>query len=276
MKKAWLAALLNAIPGVGYIYLNVRRPLGWLLLGAVIALVISTFDPSLGTGDSPSGIWALWTALFFLLPYAAFIIDAYLEAKRMNAAKPRPAEPAIPATPRGTNISVPKFIFLSAITAGVYQVYWLWRMWETVRNAKEETYRFRSSLRALFGTLSVFWLFPQLYKLAEGKGYRAKVPAELLATLYFIAAILGGFTRFSWIFLPISLIATTVIVLPVVKIQQYYMKTTKAKFAPPKTNWWLILFLVGIILVSFIIGFVAAYRDLQSTPSDAPPSIQSI
>lgn len=86
MKKPLLAATLNLIPGIGYLYINHRRVLGWLLLAASTTTFISLFDPSLNLPSPESqGIWNLWNDLAFILPYAAFVIDGYFEAKKTNA-----------------------------------------------------------------------------------------------------------------------------------------------------------------------------------------------
>jgi hypothetical protein len=90
MKKPFLAAALNLIPGVGYLYISTKRVLGWLLLATSIAAFISLFDPSLNLPTpEPQGIWNVWYTLTFMLPYAAFVIDGYLEAKKANTTRLR-------------------------------------------------------------------------------------------------------------------------------------------------------------------------------------------
>lgn len=149
------------------------------------------------------------------------------------------------------NLSYKKFIFLSIITLGLYQVYWGWQVWETVRNSKNETYRFRSSLRALFLHFSGLSLFPQLQELAVEKGYKSGVGIKVIALLYLFAGLIAGIVPL------VGIIALTLIPLPVVKMQNYYVEQTKGKFLPTGKNWWLIGALVGLPILSALMLLVA-------------------
>lgn len=84
-----------------------------------------------------------------------------------------------------------KFIFLCMITLGMYQVYWLWRLWEIERLSRKETYRFRSSLRAVLAEFTNFILFSRLQELVIKKKYVPRVNVTLLAALYLIAGFAG-------------------------------------------------------------------------------------
>lgn len=86
-KKPGIAAVLNLVPGLGYLYLGTRRIFAILLLASIVLMVaIPYLDPRMGeyTPSEPS----LWDGLAFLSLVAflaAFVVDAYLEAKRVNA-----------------------------------------------------------------------------------------------------------------------------------------------------------------------------------------------
>lgn len=253
MKNPWLAALLNAIPGLGYLYLNTRRVLGWMLLGASVAFVISLFDPSASTsaGSGPYGIWNLWYALFFLLPYAGFIIDAYTEGLKINNANaPTTGNKKTKGRPAAGSVSPGLFVVLSFVTFGIYQIYWSWGLWETVRRSKGETYSFNSSLRGFFNGLSNFWLFPQLRDLAADKGYKPGVDVELLAAAYFILAFIARSRITPLTTIPFLALGYSVVLLPIVSMQNHYADATGGKFAPIKTNWWLIAAAVLLFVLS--------------------------
>jgi hypothetical protein len=87
-KKAWIAVLLNLIPGAGYIYLNPKRVFGWILISVEILFFIAT----LMTWEEPipevtnASADALGSLAFLLLG-AAFMVDAYFETKRINKSK---------------------------------------------------------------------------------------------------------------------------------------------------------------------------------------------
>jgi hypothetical protein len=138
----------------------------------------------------------------------------------------------------------------------MYQVYWSWRLWETVRRSKGETYRFRSSLRGLTNGLSNFWLFPQLRDLAIEHGYEPKFDVELLAGAYLLLSFIAGLQFTPLVAVPFLALGYSVVVLPLVNIQNYYADATKGKFAPTKPNWWLIVVLILVfVLAATVLGF---------------------
>jgi len=254
MKRPWLAATLNLIPGIGYLYLDFKRLFGWLLLGMSVSFVISLFDPSLNNPGQPSqGIWNLWTALFILLPYLAFIIDGYFEAKNVNELKAglRDEKPRSDNAdlPKGAIISPINFVILSIITFNLYETYWSWKMWKTVQQSGESKSN-NAWLLAIFNRFSNFSLFTHLQKLAEEQGHKTRYPVWPLALIFLIVSIIANDRYASFIIILICIIILAITPLPLVKMQNEYMLKTKGKFAPTKANWWLIMFLV----VSFIIG----------------------
>lgn len=90
MKNPVIAAILNIIPGLGYIYVGGKRKLfGWLLFGGMVIGIIGTFDPSLNlySEENMSAGLNVWTWLAFagsLLTIVAFVNDAYMSALEHN------------------------------------------------------------------------------------------------------------------------------------------------------------------------------------------------
>lgn len=80
MKKPWLAVVLNLIPGLGYLYLNTRKVFAWLLLAYMVACIASAIE--LWDIEVP---FVAWDFLAMIAYTAAFLFDAYFEAKRINA-----------------------------------------------------------------------------------------------------------------------------------------------------------------------------------------------
>ncbi len=84
MKKPWLAALLNIIPGVGYLYLDTRKIFAGLLIACwAVSFLSGFFDPAIAA-QSEQYLFSPWVLLPAALSGVAFIIDGYLEAKRIN------------------------------------------------------------------------------------------------------------------------------------------------------------------------------------------------
>lgn len=82
MKEPITAALLNIIPGMGYIYLGKRKPLGWLLFASFVAQMADMFVPN----DNPFMLTPL-LIISSLLIQTAIIVDAYLMAKEIARKK---------------------------------------------------------------------------------------------------------------------------------------------------------------------------------------------
>ncbi len=148
---------------------------------------------------------------------------------------------------RKITITPLRFVIFSVLTLGTYPAYWAWRAWETVRRSKKQSYRFKSSVRGYFNIISNFSLFPQLKELAEAKGYKSRMDATSVAALYLLVRSLDA--RFSFTVFCVGLILEGVVLLPMVKMLNYYMEQTKGEYVPDKRNWWLI----AVLAIAFAI-----------------------
>jgi len=85
MKNKWLAAALNLIVGLGYIYLGgIRRVFGIMMLVSWVSIMLASiaFSPYSTDSVSTSTLVLGWFTIFmFVLP---FVVDAFLEAQRIN------------------------------------------------------------------------------------------------------------------------------------------------------------------------------------------------
>jgi hypothetical protein len=89
MKNKKVAAALNLLPGLGYLYLGRRRVFAALLIASTVFGLIGVFDPAfLEAEDTYVSTWYLITSLVsFVAVEAAFVYDAYQEAVRMQHPK---------------------------------------------------------------------------------------------------------------------------------------------------------------------------------------------
>ena len=86
MKNKWLAAALNFIPGLGYLYVGNRIPFAVLLLAMWPLLFISGLTMSAEELAASSEVtYRVWDYLPFLAPSAGFIVDGYFDAQQANA-----------------------------------------------------------------------------------------------------------------------------------------------------------------------------------------------
>ena len=86
MKNKWLAAILNILPGLGYLYLGVRTNFAAILLLLLPTVIFAgSLDPTLSSGPDTGLSWG--TILILAIPMIAFMVDAYSEANRVNAAQ---------------------------------------------------------------------------------------------------------------------------------------------------------------------------------------------
>lgn len=82
-----LAAVLNfLIPGVGYLYVGVRKKFGWFLIAAsvvsAVAIVLNVLNPqSAAAYMSVTTQYSLLDSLAVLIVAVAFAYDAYTEAQ---------------------------------------------------------------------------------------------------------------------------------------------------------------------------------------------------
>jgi hypothetical protein len=84
MKKSkWLAAILNLIPGVGYLYVGTRVVFGVLLMVLWLSFVVDGIMAPISS-DSADVPFVVWDLLPLLAFEAAFAVDAFIEADRFN------------------------------------------------------------------------------------------------------------------------------------------------------------------------------------------------
>lgn len=79
-KNKWIAAGLNIIPGVGYVYLQKNMPLAIGLLAIwPLSIIAAIVDPSYAqvSADQSAAQSSIWTTLIMLCFWIALIVDAY-------------------------------------------------------------------------------------------------------------------------------------------------------------------------------------------------------
>lgn len=88
MKNKWLAAFLNVIPGLGYLYLETRTPFAVLLISFLpVTIVLSAIGAAIDPTWANSGaddVYRGWDAIMLLPVLIPFMVDAFFETGRVN------------------------------------------------------------------------------------------------------------------------------------------------------------------------------------------------
>ena len=87
-------------------------------------------------------------------------------------------------------ISLNKFIFLSIISFGLYEIWWIYKTWRFF-NQKEKL-NINSALRTIFSIFFLISLFNKILRFAKEKGYCNNFPSVLL----FVGYILINYTAY--------------------------------------------------------------------------------
>jgi len=81
-------------------------------------------------------------------------------------------------------ISVTKLIVLSVATFGLFEVYWFYKQWKSIR--AEEDINVTPILRAIFATFTSYWLFKHISEMVKKVGKKRGLESGGLAIVYFI------------------------------------------------------------------------------------------
>lgn len=142
-------------------------------------------------------------------------------------------------------VPVGRFILLSLITFGIYELVWFYRNWKLLQ--KEENLKISPFWRVFFASLFAGSIAGHLQKFLNKKHIETDYSATGIGIFYFILAILWRFPD------PYSLISsfTFIPMLPLVKAMNRYWQKELQNAQPKKFTWWqIILIILGIILLS--------------------------
>ncbi|MFH1456959.1 MAG: hypothetical protein ABIF17_02480 [Patescibacteria group bacterium] len=84
-----------------------------------------------------------------------------------------------------------KFIFLSIVTLGFYELYWFYKNWQVVQKHQEK--KISPFWRSVFTVLYCYSLFKKIIQSAEAMGYKEKVSAGALTGIYIIILFISEF-----------------------------------------------------------------------------------
>ncbi|MDO8657590.1 MAG: hypothetical protein Q7K55_02520 [Candidatus Levybacteria bacterium] len=89
-----------------------------------------------------------------------------------------------------------KLIMLTILTLGLYEIYWFYKQWRYVKQAKD--LNVTPWARGLFSPLFAYPLFKHIFELARKAGERHTPSAGWLAVAYFVLMMVGRAEGWVW------------------------------------------------------------------------------
>ena len=151
-------------------------------------------------------------------------------------------------------IPVGKFIFLSIITFGMYELFWFAKNWIMIKN--QEKSNIWPIARTIFAIFFFSELATKVLKSAKDKGYSKNYSPIFLAIIYFVSSLLSQAPGNFWL---LGFISTLTFV-PVLKAVLYNNEKSQNKmndFEKYKTGEIIAIVLGGIFWVFVLIGLVS-------------------
>lgn len=145
-----------------------------------------------------------------------------------------------------------KFILLSVITLGIYELVWFYRNWKLLKTEKD--LKISPFWRAFFAPVWAGSIAGHIQKYLKEKSNPSNYSPTLIGITYFLIFILHKLPDPYWIvsyftFLPI---------LPLLNNMNNYWQKEEQNLPTKKFTWWqIILVILGIIL--FILIIIASF-----------------
>lgn len=137
-----------------------------------------------------------------------------------------------------------KFILLSIITFGIYELVWFYKNWKLLK--EEKGLKISPFWRAFFAPLFAGSIAGHLQKYLKEKNSPCDYSATLIGISYFILKILCKLPDPYWL---VSFF-TFIPMLPLVNSMNSYWEKEEQNLLPKKFTWWqIILIILGIILL---------------------------
>lgn len=145
-------------------------------------------------------------------------------------------------------IPIWKFILLSVITFGIYELVWFYRNWKFLKS--EQNLKITPLLRTIFASIFAWSFASYQKKFLNEKNIAFNYSPILIWVSYFVFRILWKLPD------PYSLLSylTFVPLIPLVVSMNKYWLSIEQNLAPKKFSWWqIILIILGLIFFLLIV-----------------------
>lgn len=146
-------------------------------------------------------------------------------------------------------ISDGKFVFLSLITFGIYELYWCYNVWVLIK--EKERIEISPFWRAIFSIFFIYSMFKHIERLARKEGYNSRFyPGWLTAAWILVgrlSVIPAPYSLFSFFsFLPLF---------PYLDALDYYLEKTEKRLQLKKFSWWqvVLIIILSILLLIYVV-----------------------
>lgn len=148
-----------------------------------------------------------------------------------------------------SNITSPtKFIILSVLSLGIYELVWMYRNWKFFKE-KEKT-DISPFWRAWFAIFFIHSLFKKILEYAEKEGYRESYSSGWRTFFWIVLLILGRAEHTIFFFL--SSLTFLTILAPLDAINFYYKKK-EANCESRTWKWWHIILIIICVIFWILI-----------------------
>jgi hypothetical protein len=142
-------------------------------------------------------------------------------------------------------IPIWKFVFLSFVTFGIYDLCWMYKQWKFFK--VKDDLKIRPLWRAIFGPIFIFNLFDRIEKFTSEHGATTKYPYAVLALLWVVAnTLVVELPDPYWL---ISMLSFVAFIQPVKAMNLYWNKTQQG-LPYELVSWWEALLIILVVIFS--------------------------
>ncbi|MDP8260447.1 MAG: hypothetical protein P9L96_05575 [Candidatus Gygaella obscura] len=142
-------------------------------------------------------------------------------------------------------VPIKKFIFLSVISLGLYEIYWMYKNWQFIKEKRK--LKIIPMARAIFSLFFIYSFFKNIFLITAEKGYEEKYSPILLSACFIMLNLLANKDNLMW-FMAIFSFVPLVVALNAVNF--YWQKTQPKKRI--RTNFSkeeLLMLYFGLLLI---------------------------
>ncbi|MFT3844656.1 MAG: hypothetical protein QM725_06365 [Lacibacter sp.] len=149
------------------------------------------------------------------------------------------------------NISVNKFVLLSVLTGGLYELWWVYKAWRFFK--EKDRLDIMPAMRAIFSIFFLYSLFNRILDYSNEKGYTGNYSSGFLFIAFILSNLLAYLPDPFWL---ISLLSVFILLPPFKALN--YAKQNSTEFATVEQEGFntrqVVLILIGVVFWSLALA----------------------